>query len=213
MTASIRRGLLWTVTILSLAIALTAYRYLAPGMPGGAPNVIANRLAHPGVLVVHASLAATALLLGSFQFYAPIRRRWPRVHRWMGRIYVTSCMIGGVAGFILALGATTGPISTAGFGSLALIWLFCTGQAYRYARARDFVRHERWMIRSFALTFGAVTLRLYLPIAMIIGLDFNQAYRAISFLAWVPNLAFAEWLIASRLRTSRPLAAASHSPG
>ena len=58
------------------------------------------------------------------------------------------------------------------------------------------------MVRSFAMTFGAVTLRLYLPIAPIMGYDFMAAYVAISWLAWVPNLMVAElYLNWSRLRS------------
>jgi hypothetical protein len=44
------------------------------------------------------------------------------------------------------------------------------------------------MIRSFALTFAAVNLRLYLPAAGALQLPFEDSYRAISFLCWVPNL-------------------------
>ena len=55
-----------------------------------------------------------------------------------------------------------------------------------------FVAHRKWMIRSFALTFAAVTLRLYLPIAQLLPIEFDNAYRVISFLCWVPNLIVAE---------------------
>lgn len=48
------------------------------------------------------------------------------------------------------------------------------------------------MIRSFALTFAAVTLRLYLPLHLLFQVSFDDAYRAISFLCWVPNLLIAE---------------------
>ena len=59
------------------------------------------------------------------------------------------------------------------------------------ARAR-FDEHLRWMIRSFALTFAAVTLRLYLPFPPMMGFTFVEGYRAIAWLAWVPNLIAAE---------------------
>jgi hypothetical protein len=71
-------------------------------------------------------------------------------------------------------------------------WIGTTAYAWRLAVARRFVEHRRWMVRSFALTFAAVTLRLYLPIAPIMGWDFMVAYRAISILCWVPNLIVAE---------------------
>jgi len=51
------------------------------------------------------------------------------------------------------------------------------------------------MIRSFALTFSAVTLRLYILLSQMLGLDFITAYRAIAWLAWIPNALFAEWFL------------------
>jgi uncharacterized membrane protein len=206
---------LWTATFLAAAIALASCRYLLPGMPGGAPNIVANRFTHTGALVLHAGVSATALSLGALQFFPRFRARWPVWHRRAGTVYVICCMIGGCAALLLAAGTTAGPIGTAGFGLLAICWLGTTAQAWRYARARDFVRHRRWMTRSYALTFAAVTLRLYLPVLFIGQLDFMAGYRAISFLCWVPNLIVAElWLrYGTGVRTSPPLAAASQIPG
>jgi uncharacterized membrane protein len=186
----------WLVTVLAVAIALASYRYLVPGAPGGSPAILANHFTRFGALTVHAGFAATALLLGAFQFFPSIRARWPAWHRRAGTVYVGCSLIAGAAGLILAFGSTAGPVASAGFGLLALCWLGATANAWRLARARDFARHERWMTRSYALTFAAVTLRLYLPIAVIVPVDFVAAYRAISFLCWVPNLLVAELILA-----------------
>jgi hypothetical protein len=51
------------------------------------------------------------------------------------------------------------------------------------------------MIRSYALCLAAVTLRLYLPLSGAIGIPFDDAYPAIAWLCWVPNLVAAEWLV------------------
>jgi hypothetical protein len=40
-----------------------------------------------------------------------------------------------------------------------------------------------------------VTLRLYLPLSGAIGIPFDDAYPAIAWLCWVPNLVVAEWLV------------------
>ena len=66
------------------------------------------------------------------------------------------------------------------------------------------------MTRSFALTYAAVMLRIYLPLAMIVGLDFAQAYPAIAWLCWVPNLAVAQLLIARSDARPSPLGVADH---
>lgn len=193
---------LWVVLVLSLLIGLVSYRYLIPGNYGLAPPILANRFTHLGALTIHAGFAATALILGPFQFMPRLRRTWPQGHRWIGRTYVTCCLIAGLAGLLLAFGATTGPISTTGFGLLAVIWFGVTARAWWLATARRFVEHERWMIRSFALTLAAVTLRIYLPLSSALPVDGDDAYRAISFLAWVPNLIAAEFYLAR----FRPLA-------
>ncbi len=199
--AVVRTGLFWLIAILSLGVALASLRYLAPGAPGGSPSILANSFTRLGALTAHAGFASMALLIGPLQFVRGLRRRWPRAHRWIGTSYVLACLCGGSAGLLLAFGTTSGPIGTAGFGALAVLWLFCTGQAWRLARAGDFARHERWMIRSFALTLAAVTLRIYLPLAGALRLDFNEAYRAIAFLCWVPNLAISEILLATGFNT------------
>ncbi len=190
----------WIIAVGALLIGLGSYRYLIPGNYGLAPPILANRFTHLGVLTLHAGFAATALILGPFQFLASTRRAKPALHRLMGKAYVVCCLISGTAGLILAFGAKTGPISTVGFGMLAVLWLFTTCQAWRLAVARRFIDHERWMIRSFALTLAAVTLRLYLPFAFFAPWGYDNTYRAISFLCWMPNLIAAEiWL---RVRSS-----------
>jgi len=201
--SGIRRGaylIAWSIgAILCVYLALFSYRYLLH--LGFVPPIIAkNALKNPWLLV-HVAGAATALLVGPIQFSSRLRARWRWLHRLIGRTYVVSCLVGGVAGFLLALGASTGPISTIGFGSLAIIWIVTTSLAWRRAMQRRFAEHRAWIIRSFALTFAAVTLRLYLPMAALLGFQFDDAYRAISFLAWVPNLLFAELYLRYGSRT------------
>ena len=176
--------------LLSAGLALVSYRYLLPGV-AAADFIAANFFVMPW-LPAHATAAATALLVAPLQFWAQLRARRPTVHRWAGRLYVSGCVVGAVTGLILAFGASTGPVSTVGFGALALVWGVVTAHAWRLARRREFVAHRKWMIRSFALTFAAVTLRLYLPIAQLLPIEFDNAYRVISFLCWVPNLIVAE---------------------
>ena len=73
---------------------------------------------------------------------------------------------------MIAMFSSSGPVAGAGFLGLAASWLVATALGYRAIRSGDVARHRRWMTRSFALTYAAVMLRIYLPIAMIVGLDF-----------------------------------------
>jgi hypothetical protein len=186
------------VGFLSAAIALFSYRYLL-GIGPLAPGIIANLYARP-FLYLHIVGAATALLVMPLQFLPRVRAGMPRLHRWIGRTYVAGCTAGGVGGFVAAFGSTSGLPVTIGFGSLAPIWIGVTLMGWRMAVARRFPEHRAWMIRSAALTFAAVTLRLYLPILQLAGLNFLSAYRLTAFISWIPNLIAAELYLRGYLR-------------
>ncbi len=185
---------LWTVyALLSAAVAIFSYRYL-PRIGPLAPDILANLFARPW-LDVHVTGAATALLVGPFQFLPWVRRRFPALHRTLGRVYLVGCLTGGVGGLIMAFGSNKGPIAMAGFASLAVCWIVANIQGWRLAVARRFDEHRAWMLRSFAMTFAAVTLRIYIVALPMLGMAPLDAYRASSFLAWVPNLILVElWL-------------------
>lgn len=184
----------WVIlAVLCLGIAAYSARYLLhpPRTPAQA---LGNPLGVPW-LFIHVAGAVTALVLGALQFLPAWRRGSGPPHRWIGRVYVVGCLVGGAAGLILAPGSHAGPIASAGFGGLAVIWIAVNLLGWRAAARGRFAEHRRWMIRSWALTLAAITLRLYLPLVMALDLPFLPWYRAISFLAWVPNLIAAEfWL-------------------
>ena len=196
------RSLGWGLAgFLSGAIALFSYRYLV-GIGPLAPAILANLYAKP-FLYLHIAGAASALLVMPFQFLPRLRARIAGLHRWVGRIYVAGCTAGGVGGFVVALGSTAGLPVTIGFGLLAPLWVGTTIMGWRMAVARRFVEHRAWMIRSTALTFAAVTLRLYLPALQLSGLNPLFAYRLTAFISWIPNLIAAELYLRGHFRVGR----------
>ncbi len=176
--------------LLGICVGLLSYRYVA-GVGPVPENVLANRFYNPWI-IIHAGAASTALILGVIQFSSVVRRRWPGLHRASGWLYVLGCMAGGASALVLSAGLSTGPIAASGFSALGILWLYTTVQGLRAALARDFSTHRAWMIRSYALTFAAVTLRLYIPMSQVFGIDFALAYPCIAWLCWVPNMAMAE---------------------
>lgn len=187
----------WTLLLLvCLAVAVFSARYLI-NPPQTIKQALGNAFGLPW-LVVHVAGSVVALSLGAFQFVPAWRSGKVRAHRWIGRSYVLSCLVGGVSGVILAMGSFAGPIATAGFGLLGVGWIAVNLLGWRAAVQRRFDSHRRWMIRSWALTLAAVTLRIYLPLLIMSDLPFEVGYRAISFLCWVPNLLLAEWWLRRR---------------
>jgi uncharacterized membrane protein len=159
------------------------------------PQQRAVYLANTAAIVLHVAGGMLALLLGPVQFLPALRRRWPRVHRRLGRAYLVGILLGGLAGLWMARLAYGGAIAQLGFAGLALAWLTTSGMALARIRAGDVGGHRAWMVRSFALTFAAVTLRLWLPVLTVAGLEFEVAYASVAWLSWVPNLLMAELLV------------------
>jgi len=183
------------MTFVSLGVGAYALFLVASGFRFVPADVAANRFPTALGLRTHITAAAFALIIGPFQFLRPLRRRFPVAHHWIGRVYITACVVGGVAAASIALFTVSGLLAGVGFFAGALAWLSCTVLALVAVKRRDFRAHQRWMIRSFALTFAAVTLRIYLPLAMIAGFDFAIAYPVIAWLAWLPNLLVAQLLV------------------
>lgn len=180
----------------SLLVAAYAFTYLGrkefhPGDP------FAWKFALSGIDVpMHFFGAGLALLLAPVQASAWIRRRLPALHRTCGWLSAAAILIGGLGGLSLSFHAFGSWAAGAGFLVLALLWLGATANGIRYAIRGDFARHRRWMSRSMAMTFAAVTLRLILGIgAGALKLPFEAVYVFAAWGSWSINLVVCElWL-------------------
>lgn len=214
----------WLAIVLT-AIAIAVYAvlpYVTASLPvlaedgvGLAGNYADRPVAIQVAFYAHILGGAVALLVGPFQFWRGLREWLPRVHRWSGRVYLAAVAIGAVAGLILAPASQAGFVGLFGFGALGVLWLVTGWRAYAAIRRGDVPAHRSWMMRNFALTYAAVTLRIWLPLMLIpqlyAGTEFDaafaNAYAAVPFLCWLPNLIVAEWLIRRRGLPSYRLAA------
>jgi uncharacterized membrane protein len=187
-----------TALLYFLSLGVAAYGAIGYGvMPLGSlvhPDMKADFAAHPFGVYLHVFAAATALLLGPFQFSAGLRRTRTHVHRWMGRIYLgVGVLVGGLSGLYISQFAFGGFAAKLGFAALAVCWLYTGSRAFLAIRRGAVAEHRMWMVRNFSLSFAAVTLRLYIPASVAAGVDFAVAYPVIAWLCWVPNVVFAEW--------------------
>jgi uncharacterized membrane protein len=181
------------LTLLSVLVAVYSMRFVAVSW-----NVwiavgpeIREVIEHvPWQALTHMIAAPIALVVGPFQFLSGLRARRPALHRWLGRIYATTCLIAAAAGFATAFFASGGAIASVGFGLLAIFWFVATAAAWRAAVNRNFTLHRRLMRYSFAMTFAAVTLRLQIPIGVIF-FDY-KSYQSLSvwlaYTSWIPNV-------------------------
>lgn len=182
-------------TLLALAVAAYAFAFLY--LPFQSGNPFAAQFAISGVDVpLHFFLGGLALALAPVQLSAGLRRRAPALHRLSGWLYVAAVLIGSLCGLSLAMHAQGGVPSRVSFVLMALMWPCLTAIGIQRAIVGDIAGHRRWMCRSVALTYSAVTLRLILGIgAGALQLPFIPVYIAAAWLGWSINLLACELLL------------------
>ena len=150
---------------------------------------------------IHVITSCFCLLAGFTQFSGRFLKKNPRLHRYAGILYVgVILLLSGPSGFIMSLYANGGPLSQAAFLALSTLWLLFTWLGYFYARKGDFIHHRKFIIRSYALTLSALTLRAWkFSIVLAFRPQPMDVYMLVAWLGWVPNLILAEWYIRKTL--------------
>lgn len=158
---------------------------------------------------IHVFASIGTLMAGFTQFFPFILRKYKPLHRIMGQIYIIDVLfITGPSGLIMSLYANGGLLGRIAFVLLSVLWLFTTYKAYETVRKKDFVAHKQWMIRSYALTLSAVTLRAWKWLIFVgaetffaLELPPRTVYIWVAWLGWTLNLLFAEYLIQVKHKT------------
>jgi uncharacterized membrane protein len=145
----------------------------------------------------HVYTSMLVLPAGFIQFNAWLLKKYKSLHRLSGWIYVVFVLLCvAPSGFIMGLYANGGISSQVSFCLLSVLWFYSTLQALLFIKKNDFSSHRKWMIRSFALTLSAITLRAWKYILVYL---FHPApmdtYRLVAWLSWVVNLLVAEIII------------------
>lgn len=194
--ATFQRYLPGLAGILCLLVALATVRIVFLPLEAAMPNMAHYAQSLPLALWGHILFSPLALFLMPFQLSARLRGRRPRLHRWTGRLYALAVLGGGVSAIALVTRIEASAFAALGFGLLGATWIAVTAAGIRAAMAGRMAEHRRWMLRSAALSFAAVTLRLMMPILVAgAGMTNAESYQIISWACWLPNLLAVElWL-------------------
>lgn len=156
---------------------------------------ISQQFAWRASLVVHVAGGIICMAASVLQFFRGVTRRWPAVHRWMGRTYAWSVLwLVCPTGFYLALFAKGGLAGQGGFMLLGLLTLFTTWRGVAEMAAGRTRSHARWMIRSFAMVASAITFRICHIAFSYTDWAYESNYLASLWLSIVLNGTAAEWL-------------------
>lgn len=207
----LRTGLLagaWTVAII-LAVAFVrrdALKYL-----NWSEAVYQRFWPSRLLLAAHVAGAGIALLVGPLQFSRRLRSRWPRVHRTIGWTYVIAVLVS--TPFAIRLAPYSGCLECI---PPFLIWgvltLTVTLIAVVLAVLQSHAMHREFMVRSYALMFAFVFVRLdhhLVGTTLEVPLPAGVARPAlVMWLAWLVPLLLVElvvsWMPTVRRAYSRP---------
>jgi hypothetical protein len=165
------------------------------------------------LLLLHIVFGMLAILVGPFQFFASIRRNYPRFHRITGRMYLIAVLVAAISAILLAVEDAIVDRHDVVFGTgllgLAFAWLLTTGMAFWAIRSRNFVQHREWMVKSYVVTCGFTTFRIFAStfpfLQKISGIGGIMAWAC-----WAVPLMVAEALLqAKKINRSRVAARAS----
>jgi uncharacterized membrane protein len=160
---------------------------------------------------LHFAAGGIILALGSIQFISSLRARYPRVHRWLGRIYVLAAFSAGVGGlmFIFVKGTVGGAVMNVGFGLYGALTILAAVKAYLHARSRRWELHRAWTTRLFALAIGSWLYRMDYGFWFLLAdgaghqKDFHGPFDfAMDFFFYIPNLLLVEWLLRTQSRAT-----------
>lgn len=145
----------------------------------------------------HVYTAVFVLPAGFTQFSVFVRRRAPAVHKYSGWVYAAVVIfLAGPSGLYMGIYANGGFISQVSFVLLAALWISFTAIAVVKAVQGNYKAHREFLIRSFALTASAITLRAWKCLLVFLfeprPMD---VYQIVAWLGWIPNLIIAELII------------------
>jgi hypothetical protein len=145
----------------------------------------------------HVYTSIFLMILGFLQFSKRIKRKYINIHRWSGRVYAMIILfLSGPSGLVMSYHANGGIFSQISFVILSILWMSFTFLSVYWILKKDVKNHQKFAIRSFALTLSAISLRLFKYIIVFVFHPLPMdVYRIVAWLGWTFNLFLAEIII------------------
>lgn len=152
---------------------------------------------HFGGLYLHIMASFLAIIIGMIQFIPAVYHKYPRLHKSLGKFYVVLILFfAAPMGFVTAILHTKVLQSQFGFGVLSIFWFLATLVAFKHIIDKKLLLHIEWMIRSFAITTAAMTLRLEnILLIKLLSINLDTSNSITSWMSWTINILFAEVFI------------------
>lgn len=129
---------------------------------------------HPIQTMLHAVPGVLFMIVGPLQFISSLRAKRPKLHRWLGRLFMVSCIIIALSGFSIALTIPytrlPGTIAVFFFG---VPFLYSLYRAYIHIKRREVSKHREWILRVFSIGMGISLIRIFVSL-LVVFTDYTQ---------------------------------------
>jgi uncharacterized membrane protein len=208
--ASERRGL-WAVVILLCAIAAAAsIRRLIvlahPALNSTSPSAALDAVfaAKAGLTRGHVIAGLVLAALMPVQLSARVRRRFPGVHRWLGRTLLVAGIAVGLSGYAMVASPVGGWLEVSAIVVYATAFLAALLIAWTHIRRGNVARHREWMLRAMAIMLGIAATRpvvgAFFATSARTGLSPPQFFGAAFWIGFTSTALAGEWYV----RSTRP---------
>ncbi|AYQ34024.1 DUF2306 domain-containing protein [Runella sp. SP2] len=185
------------VVVLAFLVGMIPISYLTDVKQGylelKSPETLRNTFWQIG-FVTHIAFGSVAITIGWLQFSHKLLTNFPKWHRLIGKIYVITGLLCSGAGIFIGFYAHGGPIAMAGFVCGGCVYFYTTLQGYVLIRAKNVVKHQAMMTYSYAACLGAVSLRILIPLSVLLPYEYTSVYNVVAWLSWLFNLGIAFWV-------------------
>lgn len=146
---------------------------------------------------IHVFISLFVLMAGFTQFSPFILKNYAKLHRLTGRLYAGNILfINFPVAMVMAIYANGNLPGKTAFFLLDCLWFSFTLKAIIEIRRGNITSHKNYMIRSYALTLSAISLRTWKIILVnTTNIDIPTIYVMDAWLGFVPNLLLAELII------------------
>jgi uncharacterized membrane protein YozB (DUF420 family) len=156
-------------------------------------------------LWAHLAGGLTALLIGPIQLWLGLTRQRLRLHRVLGRIYLSAALLGiSGASYLIAKELPGDWVFAGGLLGLACAWALTTGMGYLAIRRRRIQQHQEFMIRSYVVASAFVFFRIFVDVLHAFGVhspkgvQTAEELKLAAWFCWSIPLLVAEVLIQLR---------------
>jgi hypothetical protein len=202
------RRIFWAavVVLCTIATAVSIRRLVAladSSHPSPSPLAALDALfaARAGLTRTHVIAGLLLALFIPVQLSAGVRRRFPHLHRWVGRTLMIVGIVVGLSGYAMVVTPIGGPLEVSAivfYGTALLASLLI---AWRHIRRGDVMRHREWILRAIAIVLGIATTRpvvaAFFATSPLTQLSPSQFFGAAFWIGFTSTALAGEWYVRS----------------